>query len=285
MVTAGAVLAGFQPRASALGQAAALVELGPSAHIRGRLEKATAALLTIPAEAAVAVEATDAALGELAALAHQAADVRGQALAPDLVADLVAEAAQLRSYALAQVQPLPSGYRGEFLARVAPGAIVGDWQHGVPASITMSQAILESGWGKVAPGFNLFGIKGEGSAGSEVHRVVEWRKGKRSVRRAAFRSYRSMAESLEDHARLLGTSERYAAARAAGDDTSAYARALQGKYATDPRYASKLLDLADRYGLARFDWRGPAPLATPPVASIAEVQWTAFLDGSDPVDN
>ena len=267
----------FQTRAERLEEGAAALQRGPAARVRARLEQGTALLLGDAPDANAAVAAADGALAELALLAHEVDAPGGSALALHLVDELAAQASELRAFALGLAEPLPSGFRGEFLEHVASGAVLGDWRYGVPASITMAQAILESGWGKVAPGYNLFGMKGEGTAGSEVHRVVEYSRGKRSVRKASFRSYRSVAESITDHARVLGTSERYAAARAAGDDALAYAKSLQGKYATDPHYAKKLMDLSERYNLGRFDWRPTAPTAEPPVA-LVQREWTAFLD-------
>ncbi len=163
----------------------------------------------------------------------------------------------LRVRVLVATTPLPSGRKGEFLASVLPGATFGDVVFGVPASVTVAQAILESGWGKSAPGFNLFGMKGVGPAGSSKRRVVEYQRGKRGHRHHEFRLYHSFAESLADHSRVLATADRYAPARLVAEDPVAYARALQGKYATDPRYGTKLGELADHYGLRRFDWVAP----------------------------
>lgn len=166
---------------------------------------------------------------------------------------------EVRFRALARQAPLPDGFRGEFIARVGPGAMLADAVYGVPASVTVAQAILESGWGKSAPAFNLFGMKGEGPAGSTMRKVIEYRHGKRKRPTHPFRAYNSYAESMADHARALSSSERYADARAAGDDVVAYTRALRGRYATDPRYDRKLLDLRDRYDLGRLDWVEPTP--------------------------
>jgi hypothetical protein len=174
----------------------------------------------------------------------------------------LADAIALRNLALRAEGDWQEGFRRDFLASTVDGAVASDVRHGVPASITLAQAILESGWGRSAPGHNLFGMKGEGSAGSTWRRVVEYRHGKRTTRKAPFRAYGSVAESIEDHARLLATSPRYERARAAGEDVALYARALQGTYASDPRYARKLLDIVERYGLGRFDWEWPAAVAS-----------------------
>jgi flagellum-specific peptidoglycan hydrolase FlgJ len=243
------------------GEAARLV--GPAARIRSRLEVAAASLLGDESDPKRALAATATALDQLAEWTLLSAGPEGGPLDASLCRELAAAAVLLRVQALGAIRPFPEGRHGEFLARIAPGAVFGDWSWGGPASVTMAQAILESGWGKSAPGYNLFGIKGEGTAGSAVHRVVEWRDGRRSVRRSGFRLYRSFEESIDDHSRLLATAARYADARAVSEDPARYARALQGRYASDPRYASKLDDLAARYGLTAYNWQGRPPLAEP----------------------
>lgn len=176
---------------------------------------------------------------------------------------LARETIVVRNAALTADAPLPRGHRGAFLGRLVDEAVFVDWSTGVPASVTLSQAILESDWGRSAPGNNLFGMKGTGSAGSTSRRVVEWSGGRRRVRSAPFRAYASESESLADHARVLTESRRYARARAASWDAHAYARALTGVYATDPRYHVKLARLTDGLDLARFDWHAPPEASAP----------------------
>ncbi len=173
----------------------------------------------------------------------------------------VRAALRLRFAALTEQSPLPEGFRGEFIGLVALGAMEADVLLGVPASVSIAQAILESGWGRSAPGNNLFGMKGEGPAGSTVRKVVEYRNGKRLVRRSRFRAYHDVEGSLVDHARVLSSGSRYEAARSVADDPAAYGRALQGKYASDPRYAKKLDTLRSLYALDRFDWIAPTAAA------------------------
>lgn len=95
----------------------------------------------------------------------------------------------------------------DFIAKIAP-ATVGDMKKtGVPASLTIAQAILESGWGGsglTAQANNLFGIKGSGPAGSVKMPTTEYRPDGTSYQILAnFRAYHSWAESIEDHSRLL----------------------------------------------------------------------------------
>jgi hypothetical protein len=191
--------------------------------------------------------------GSIVALAREAAGLRAEALLEEGGRPEVGEPG-----------PNPaSGSKRDFLRSIAGEATISDWAWGVPASITLAQAILESDWGRSAPGFNLFGMKGTGPAGSVQRRVVEYRHGRRSRPMASFRAYEDPAESVRDHGEMVGTRRAYARARAAGEDLATYARGLQGTYATDPRYAGKLLRLIDLYALDRFDWAASIPFGAP----------------------
>jgi flagellum-specific peptidoglycan hydrolase FlgJ len=101
----------------------------------------------------------------------------------------------------AYLEALPSGGRARtFLATLADSASFGDWLHGIPASVTLAQAILESSWGRRAPGYNYFGMKGVGPAGSSPAWVVEWYGGARVIRATQLRAYETPEQALEDHA-------------------------------------------------------------------------------------
>lgn len=121
---------------------------------------------------------------------------------------------------------------------------------GIPAEFMISQAALESGWGRReirhtdgSPSFNLFGIKAGGSWKGPVAEVwtTEYVNGKAQKVKAEFRAYGSYAESFADYARLIKDSPRYASVAASGGDAAGFARGLQrAGYATDPAYADKL---------------------------------------------
>jgi len=220
---------------------------GPGAQMRARVDRARSLAATAPSAEAVA--AVDALLVDLRARLWDPAE----SLDVDTVLATVGELASLRTdLVLGELEPL-NGSRRDFLRSVAAEATVGDWRYGVPASVTLAQAILESNWGRSAPGFNFFGLKGTGPAGSLTRRVVEYRHGRRHHVMASFRLYDDPAEAIRDHSELLGTSRHYGRARGAGEDRVAFAQGLQGVYATDPRYAGKLARLIDDQGLARFD--------------------------------
>lgn len=112
---------------------------------------------------------------------------------------------------------------------------------GIPASITLAQFALESGYGKHMPrgSNNPFGIKAK--PGEPFVLADTWeqdRSGRKFVIKAKFRKYNSVSEAFTDHARLLNQPV-YAHARRAGSSDE-FADRLTGVYATDRKYGEKL---------------------------------------------
>jgi flagellum-specific peptidoglycan hydrolase FlgJ len=147
-----------------------------------------------------------------------------------------------------------------FIASIGEAAVASQDRTGVPASVTIAQAILETYWGSsrlAREANNYFGIKAQtrqGSAGTVWFDVWEVIGGRNVVRSEPFRAYNSIAESFVDHGRFFVENGRYAGAMAARDDAKQFAREVnRAGYATDPAYASKLIALMDRYNLYRFD--------------------------------
>lgn len=80
----------------------------------------------------------------------------------------------------------------EFIATLALCAIADMQSTGVPASLTIAQATLESNWGTSGLALqvnNLFGIKGKGTAGSVEMPTTEVVNGKAVMVAASFRKY------------------------------------------------------------------------------------------------
>ena len=126
----------------------------------------------------------------------------------------------------------------------------------MPASVTIAQAIDESGWGTsqlAANDYNLFGIKGSGPAGSVTFPTQEFENGQWVTIYAQFRVYHNVSESISDHAELLATSGYYTRAMADRAVPDAFANDLTGVYATDPEYGANLIALMRLYNLYRFD--------------------------------
>jgi flagellar protein FlgJ len=140
--------------------------------------------------------------------------------------------------------------REDFIASIKPAAERVAQQLGVGADTIIAHAALETGWGQHLPaiaGNNLFGIKAGGSwqGASSQASTTEVLAGRPQPVQASFRSYESVSAGLDDYARVIGGSPRYASALNQGGDVAAYARGLQrGGYATDPAYADKLVATA-----------------------------------------
>jgi flagellum-specific peptidoglycan hydrolase FlgJ len=148
----------------------------------------------------------------------------------------------------------------QFIGSIAEAAVESADATGVPASVTIAQAILESYWGSsrlAREANNYFGIKAQthgGSAGSVWFDVWEVIGGRNIMQAQAFRAYKSIAESFVDHGLFFVENGRYGGAMAAKNDPKQFARAVnRAGYATDPSYASKLIGLMDRYNLYRYD--------------------------------
>jgi flagellum-specific peptidoglycan hydrolase FlgJ len=148
-----------------------------------------------------------------------------------------------------------------FINAVAPGAIASQRAYGVPAAVTIAQAIEESDWGHsllASKDHNLFGMKGTGPAGSDSLPTQEYANGQWITTTAPFRVYHDFAESIDDHGRLLAGSGYYQQAMAVRRAPNAFASALSGVYATDPHYGTKLISLMRQYNLYQYDTGGTA---------------------------
>jgi flagellum-specific peptidoglycan hydrolase FlgJ len=174
-----------------------------------------------------------------------------------------------------------TGSQQAFIDAVAPGAIAAQRKYGVPASVTIAQAIDESGWGQstlATQDHNLFGIKGTGPAGSVSLPTQEYQGGQLVTSTNSFRAYHSTAQSIDDHGRLLATSGYYRQAMADRQNPNAFAHSLTGIYATDPSYGTKLVSLMQQYDLYRYDAASPASgsdAATPSAANPSPAGPTA----------
>ena len=125
-------------------------------------------------------------------------------------------------------------------------------EYGIPASITMAQAILESGYGngylaRVAN--NHFCIK---CKKSWTGRTITHSDDNPDD---CFRVYDSAEESFADHADFLTTGKRYEFLFSYDiDDYESWAKGLkQAGYATAEDYAERLINVIDRYNLALLD--------------------------------
>jgi flagellum-specific peptidoglycan hydrolase FlgJ len=182
--------------------------------------------------------------------------------------------------------PVASEAQQAFIDQILPGAVAAQRNYGVPASITIAQAIEESGWGQselASRDHNLFGIKGTGPAGSDLLPTQEFENGQMVNRTSIFRVYHDFAESIDDHGRLLATSGYYRQSMAVRMDPDKFAQSLTGVYATDPEYGAKLIGLMRQFDLYRYDAALPASAAGEAgsgVAAIPGLPHAALAPGS-----
>lgn len=105
----------------------------------------------------------------------------------------------------------------------------------------------------------MFGYKakrGEWSGETYLKESPEEIKGAIHIKRSNFRKYESWEESVKDHAKMLSRTDWYANyyRKAINAKTpEEQAKALTGTYATDSKYADKLIEIINYYGLNAYD--------------------------------
>ena len=136
---------------------------------------------------------------------------------------------------------------------------------GVPASITLAQGILESGAGTselAKNANNHFGIKcGNNWSGDTYKKKDDDRDADGNLKESCFRKYTKVEESFMDHGQFLRDpkkEQRYGFLfKLDPTDYKGWAHGLQSSgYSTSNTYASKLIDIIERYKLYEYDIPG-----------------------------
>ena len=138
-----------------------------------------------------------------------------------------------------------------YIQNYSQAAIHQQRKHRIPASITLAQGILESSAGKsylAIEGKNHFGIKCGNWTGEFVYKQDDGRLER-------FRKYATVEQSFEDHSRFIAERSPYKSLfDLKPTDYVGWAHGLKRcGYATDPKYAHKLIELIERYGLHNYD--------------------------------
>ncbi len=125
-------------------------------------------------------------------------------------------------------------------------------EHGIPASITLAQGLLESGAGKsslAVKANNHFGIKCHKGWTGDTFFMDDDKKNE------CFRKYANVEDSYEDHSQFLLTRSRYAFLFKY--KRTAYKKWAKGLkkagYATNPKYAHLLIKIIEEEGLHKYD--------------------------------
>ncbi|BET12380.1 flagellar assembly peptidoglycan hydrolase FlgJ [Pandoraea sputorum] len=206
-------------------------------------------------------------------LAQQLASNKGIGLADLMLKQLAKTGTTLPPAAMGRAQPLAGraynaadaigvadnapAAAGEFVDRMATAAQNASANSGIPARFMLSQAALESGWGKReirradgSTSHNVFGIKaGKNWNGPTVEvATTEYVNGQPRKVMAKFRAYGSYDEAFADYAKLISNNPRYSSVVASANDAASFANNLQrAGYATDPQYASKLMKVMKHF--------------------------------------
>jgi len=130
---------------------------------------------------------------------------------------------------------------------------------GIPASIILAQAIVESAWGKATlaqAANNHFGIKCKSEWTGDSYLLQDDDYDSNGILiESCFRAYPDVLSSFRDHTDFLLSGKRYRElfSLSAGDYVG-WAHGLKAcGYATDPAYAEKLIKKVEEYRLYEFD--------------------------------
>ncbi len=165
--------------------------------------------------------------------------------------------------ALTAEQRLPIQSSEEFVRRLHPYAEQAAKELGVEPKVILAQAALESGWGRSvikngngSNSFNLFNIKADKAWQGKQAQVatLEFDQGIPKKVNAGFRSYDSFKESFRDYVDFIKSNPRYGEALKKAGNAEQYMHELQrAGYATDPKYADKVMSIYQGNTMAEFE--------------------------------
>lgn len=142
--------------------------------------------------------------------------------------------------------------RAEYISKYQLLAISEMNRSGIPASIKMAQACLESSDGNsemARKANNHFGIKCKSDwTGARSYHDDD-------AKNECFRKYKTIEDSYIDHTNFLMSNPRYSSLfKLKPTDFTGWARGLKSAgYATDPRYAEKVIEIIETNQLWRLD--------------------------------
>ncbi len=146
-----------------------------------------------------------------------------------------------------------------YVERYSAIAISEMQDHGIPASIKLGQALLESNYGTsvlAQRSQNHFGLKCKDYwEGKKYYHEDDDFDTNGKLIKSCFRSYDQVEDSYRDHSDFLLHSPTYKTLfEIDKTDYRAWAKGLKAcGYATDPTYPEKLIRIIERYGLTRYD--------------------------------
>jgi len=179
-------------------------------------------------------------------------------------------------------------YKQNFINLIKDDAIKGYYSYNILPSLTISQAILETGWGKYSIGNNIFGIKADKNwkGKRKLVKTTEYINGKKTYINTYFRDYDTIYDCLEDRFIFL-SKPRYKKVVQAKNYKEACNEIYKAGYATDPNYPQKLIQIIEQNKLYKYD---EIAINQNNPSSWAKESWewakkAGITDGSRPKDN
>lgn len=171
--------------------------------------------------------------------------------------------------------PARATVQSEFIAKLVKGAQENERRTGIPASVTIGMAALESGWGRSTMASDmtiggtvyhvntLFNIKCTSTPSPyqtgcvPVESYEYTSDGRKYLEVSNFRTYASWDDSMLDYGRLLTSLSRYAEAFKYTNDPDRFVEEVRkGGYATDPRYSELVIGIMRSYNLYQYNVSG-----------------------------
>lgn len=147
-------------------------------------------------------------------------------------------------------------YREEYLESATPLAVSTGRKYGLFPSVVLAQSALESSWGtsELSREYNnYFGIKANKNELEQNMMTSEFVNGVEVRVKQPFRECHSMKESFKHYGQLISEADRYEKVRNASNYTEAAYAIKECGYATDPRYAEKIISIIESHELYELD--------------------------------
>lgn len=172
----------------------------------------------------------------------------------------------------------------DFFDTYSPVAVSDSVFTGIPPSIKLAQAALESGWGGSglsSNANNFFGIKSHNWGGAEYNASTQEYFGGYTTIKSNFRAYGSPYESFMDHSKFLKENPRYSSLFDLDPlDYRGWAYGLkEAGYATAPDYPEKLINLVEKYNLQQYDLKAESKRSYKQLAWILAIGLTVVVAG------